>query len=339
MNARKGLSPGATSVTSRTAPTRETPSAIGAARPSPQPGNIAHPVPTRQALSEAAAGAVRDFRFTDHDFERVRRLIYREAGISLSEAKRDMVYSRLARRLRALGLDDFGAYLDRLERDASEFEPFTNALTTNLTAFFRESHHFPVLADYAAALRRPLSIWCCAASTGEEPYSIAMTLVDKLGDSGYQSRILASDIDTAALGTASAGVYAADGVKALPTAQLQRHFLRGRGAHDGQVRVNDRLRGMIEFEQMNLVAERWQAASRVAPFDVIFCRNVMIYFDKPTQARILARFAPLLRVGGLMFAGHSENFSQMTRLFRLRGHTVYERVADASADRRGATVT
>lgn len=276
----------------------------------------------------ARTSPMRDFSFTEADFERVRRLIYRDAGISLSEAKRDMVYSRLARRLRALGLDSFTAYLDRLERDgAQETEAFINSLTTNLTAFFREGHHFPVLAQLAAAQGRPVNVWCCAASTGEEPYSIAMTLVEQLGERGYQSSVLATDIDTQALATASAGVYSADAVKSLAQARLHRFFLKGRGAHAGQVRVNDRLRGMVSFEPANLIEERWTSVSRHAPFDVIFCRNVMIYFDKPTQARIIQRFEPLVRTGGLLFAGHSENFSHMTQAFRLRGQTVYERYA------------
>ncbi len=272
--------------------------------------------------------AARDFPFTAEDFTRIRTLIYREAGISLSEQKRDMVYNRLARRLRALGIKTFSAYLDGLERsrDPAEWEAFTNALTTNLTAFFRESHHFPILAQHAAKSAQPLSVWCCASSTGEEPYSIAMTLAE-VGGRQAQAKVVASDIDTQALATASDGVYAADNVKAMSTERLQRFFLKGTGSRAGRVRVNDALRAMVSFEHVNLIAPPWPQIQRHAPFDVIFCRNVMIYFDKPTQAKILETFAPLLKTGGLLFAGHSENFSYMTSAFRLRGQTVYERVA------------
>ncbi|MCY0386033.1 chemotaxis protein CheR [Robbsia sp. Bb-Pol-6] len=289
------------------------------------------------------AEAARDFPFTAEDFSRIRTLIYREAGISLSDQKRDMVYNRLARRLRGTGIRTFSEYLDGLERsqDPQEWEAFTNALTTNLTAFFRESHHFPILSQHIAALSQPASVWCCASSTGEEPYSIAMTLAE-LGAKQSGARVVASDIDTQALAAASEGVYPADGVKNIPNAQLQRFFLRGTGSRAGRVRVNDALRAMVSFEHVNLISPPWPAIQRAAPFDVIFCRNVMIYFDKPTQAKILESFAPLLKPGGLLFAGHSENFSYMTNAFRLRGQTVYERVAEGagagkSADRSAAS--
>jgi chemotaxis protein methyltransferase CheR len=280
-------------------------------------------------ISSSDLEAARDFPFTANDFTRIRALIYREAGISLSDQKRDMVYNRLARRLRTLGIPSFSTYLDNLERsrDPQEWEAFTNALTTNLTAFFREGHHFPILSEFAAKHTSPLNIWCCAASTGEEPYSLAMTLAE-VGGRQTQGKVLATDIDTQALATASAGIYTADQVKGLPTGRLQRFFLRGTGSREGRVRVNDALRAMVSFEQCNLIAPPWQQVQRQGPFDVIFCRNVMIYFDKPTQARILETFAPLIKPGGLLFAGHSENFSYMTSAFRLKGQTVYERTQE-----------
>ncbi|MCP1118736.1 CheR family methyltransferase [Robbsia andropogonis] len=283
-------------------------------------------------ISSSDLEAARDFPFTAEDFSRIRALIYREAGISLSDQKRDMVYNRLARRLRALGIRSFSDYLDGLERsrDPQEWEAFTNALTTNLTAFFREGHHFPILSEFAAKHTSPLNVWCCAASTGEEPYSIAMTLAEA-GGRQTQAKVLSTDIDTQALATASAGIYTADQVKGLPTGRLQRFFLRGTGSREGRVRVNDALRSMITFEQCNLIAPPWQQVQRQAPFDVIFCRNVMIYFDKPTQARILETFAPLIKPGGLLFAGHSENFSYMTSAFRLKGQTVYERTQEPAS--------
>ena len=277
------------------------------------------------------AEAARDFPFTSGDFERIRTLIYREAGISLSDQKRDMVYNRLARRLRLTGIKTFATYLDGLEksRDPQEWEAFTNALTTNLTAFFREGHHFPILANHAKASTKPLSVWCCAASTGEEPYSIAMTLAE-VGGVHMQAKIVASDIDTQALATASDGMYTMENIKSMQESRLKRFFLKGTGSHAGRVRVTDAVRSMVSFEQVNLIAPPWPHILRQAPFDVIFCRNVMIYFDKPTQARILESFAPLLKPGGLLFAGHSENFSYMTTAYRLRGQTVYERVGELS---------
>ena len=265
----------------------------------------------------------RDFDFTERDFERVRALIYNSAGISLSTAKRDMVYSRLARRLRAVSVDSFGDYLDRVESgDAEECEAFTNALTTNLTAFFRESHHFPVLADHLrqASHAKPLTIWCSAASTGEEPYSIAMTVVEAFGSFTPPVRILASDVDTQVLSTAEAGEYGSDRVEKMDPGKLKQFFLRGKGANANRVRVRNELRSLITFRKINLLEGGWPLRG---PLDVIFCRNVMIYFDKTTQLGILERFAPLLRPDGLLFAGHSESFHNATHLFRLKGKTVY----------------
>jgi chemotaxis protein methyltransferase CheR len=273
----------------------------------------------------------RDFEFTSADFARIRELIHRRAGISLSDHKRDMAYSRLARRLRACGLETFKHYLDRLEAndDSAEWEAFTNALTTNLTAFFRESHHFPILADFAKRRAQPFSVWCSAASTGEEPYSIAMTLVEALGDhAARQCTIYASDIDSQVLQKADAGVYSLDQVKALPTERLKRFFLKGTGAHAGLVKVRPELRAMVNFGRVNLTDARYDVKG---PFDVIFCRNVMIYFDKPTQGHVLSRFEPLMKPGALLFAGHSENFTYVTQAFRLRGQTVYELTRDAKA--------
>jgi len=267
--------------------------------------------------------AERQFEFREADFARVRRMIHARAGISLGEHKREMVYSRLTRRLRALGRQDFAGYLDHLESQpsAAEWEDFVNALTTNLTAFFREAHHFPILAELARTRPAPVSVWCCAASSGEEPYSIAMTLAETLGARAASAAVLATDIDTQVLNRARAGIYADERVARLEPDRLKRFFLRGRGAHAGQVRVRPELAAMVRFETLNLLAPAWPVAER---FDAIFCRNVMIYFDKPTQAGILKRFVPLLKAGGLLFAGHSENFTYISRDFRLRGQTVYE---------------
>ncbi|MFP5505659.1 MAG: CheR family methyltransferase [Gammaproteobacteria bacterium] len=263
------------------------------------------------------------FEFTARDFARVRELIYRQAGISLSESKQEMVYSRLARRLRARNLDSFERYLDMLERgnDADEWQAFTNALTTNLTAFFREAHHFPILAEHLKRAKAPLSIWCSAASTGEEPYTLAMTACEAFGSLNPPVSIVATDIDTNVLATAASGVYPIERVDKLPQDRLKRFFQRGKGDRSGYVRVRPELRQLISFQPLNLLAPAWPVKG---PFDAIFCRNVMIYFDKPTQAKILERFVPLMKPDALLFAGHSENFMYASQAFRLRGKTVYE---------------
>jgi len=259
---------------------------------------------------------------SDIHFRRISELIYQRAGIVLADHKREMVYNRLVRRLRILGLNDFGSYLAMLESDTSsaEWQAFINALTTNLTAFFREAHHFPILAEHARSRPNNYSVWSTAASTGEEPYSIAMTLSEALGPRMANCRIQASDIDTQVLEKATAGVYRQEELRTLSPQQLQKFFLKGTGPHSGLVRARPELTQMVAFQQLNLLANQWQLNG---PFDAIFCRNVMIYFDKETQEKILRRFVPLLKPGGLMFAGHSENFSQISREFYLRGQTVY----------------
>ena len=259
---------------------------------------------------------------SDIHFRRISELIYQRAGIVLADHKREMVYNRLVRRLRLLGLNDFGSYLAMLESDTSsaEWQAFINALTTNLTAFFREAHHFPILAEHARSRPNNYSVWSTAASTGEEPYSIAMTLSEALGPRMANCRIQASDIDTQVLEKATAGVYRQEELRTLSPQQLQKFFLKGTGPHSGLVRARPELTQMVAFQQLNLLANQWQLNG---PFDAIFCRNVMIYFDKETQEKILRRFVPLLKPGGLMFAGHSENFSQISREFYLRGQTVY----------------
>lgn len=272
---------------------------------------------------ENQAGNNREFAFTDRDFEIVRQLIYDHAGISLNSSKQDMVYSRLARRLRATGIKSFGDYLALLERnDEKEWQAFVNSLTTNLTSFFREEYHFPLLAEHVLKQRgRPISLWCSASSTGEEPYSMAMTMVDAFKSFTPPVSIIASDLDTNVLDKASAGIYPIDRVEKLPDDMVRRFFTRGTGAQSGFVQVKPELRALITFRQVNLLSKDWPIRG---PLDAIFCRNVMIYFDKPTQLRILERFAPLLRPDGLLFAGHSESFHHAAHLFSLRGKTVYE---------------
>lgn len=268
----------------------------------------------------------REFEFTDQDFQRIRKLIYEHAGISLAESKQELVYSRLARRLRATGIKTFSEYLNRLQRgDEVEWEAFTNSLTTNLTSFFREAHHFPILADH---LRKqgsghPLTLWCSACSTGEEAYSMAMTVVETLGGYERPFHIIASDLDTKVLQTAREGRYKAEAVAKLPPQQVERFFTREKGIHEGYVKVKPELQKLIDFRRVNLLEAGWPIH---APLDAIFCRNVMIYFDKDTQLTILKKFAPLLRSDGLLFAGHSESFFHASAIFKLRGSTVYELV-------------
>ena len=264
----------------------------------------------------------KEFPFTQRDFDRVRAMIHHRAGIALADGKQEMVYSRLARRLRATGGQSFTQYLDALEQDAatSEWESFTNALTTNLTSFFREPHHFPVLAAHANS-HAEMSVWCSASSTGEEPYSIAMTLCDAYRSLTPPVRIIATDIDTDVLATAASGVYPDERIASLPDEQRRKYFLRGRGAQQGLVRLRPELRRLVEFMPLNLLAPGWPVKG---PFDAIFCRNVMIYFDKPTQKQILSRFVPLMKRDALLFAGHSENFLYASDALRLRGKTVYE---------------
>lgn len=266
---------------------------------------------------------VKEFSFTRSDFERVRSLIYQRAGISLADSKQEMVYSRLARRLRATGISSFVRYLDDLEagRMGDEWESFTNALTTNLTSFFREAHHFPLLAEHVKQAREPVTIWCSASSTGEEPYSIAMTVCEAFNTLTPPVKIIATDIDTNVLAVGANGVYALDRIGKLEPERLKRFFLKGKGAQEGMVRVRPELRNLVTFRQLNLLSDSWQLQGQ---FDVIFCRNVMIYFDKATQRKILARFVPLMKPDALLFAGHSENFLYVSESLRLRGKTVYE---------------
>lgn len=275
--------------------------------------------------ADDAVAALRDertFEFTDRDFARVCRLIHEMAGINLGPSKRDMVYSRLSRRLRQLGLARFCEYLDLLERDMdSEAQTFINALTTNLTSFFRESHHFDMLAtQLRGAGRGPHELWCCAASTGEEPYSIAITACEAFGTLTPPVRILATDIDTGVLQTAARGVYALERVAGLSAKQQRDYFLRGTGPNAGMVRVKPELQALIEFRPLNLLGGDYGLRG---PYLAVFCRNVMIYFDKPTQHEVLRRIAPLLGNEGVLYAGHSESFAHAADVVRPCGRTTY----------------
>jgi chemotaxis protein methyltransferase CheR len=278
------------------------------------------------------AGAMpREFEFSRGDFERVRTLIYAHAGIILNDSKVNMVYSRLARRLRARGLQRFSDYLELLETGADgEREAFINSLTTNLTAFFREAHHFPALAEHikATARQRDVVLWSAAASTGEEPYSMAITAMEALATMTPRVRVIASDIDSNVLAHGAAGLYEAAAVAHLDPQVVRRYFIRRHTGHSDKLEVRPELRALVTFQRINLLDPQWPRL-RV---DAIFCRNVMIYFDRATQRRILERFVPLLQPHGLLVVGHSENLSHARDLFEPRGRTIYTRPNAAQAN-------
>ncbi len=268
------------------------------------------------------ASETREFPFSAEHFRHISERIYKFSGIRLPEAKREMVYARLTRRLRALGIGSFDDYVRFLELEPAEWEHCTNALTTNVTSFYREEHHFRILAERARATARadePFRVWSAGCSSGEEPYTIAMCLFEALPQRNFE--VLASDLDTQVLASAREGVYPLQSVLKLPEERQKRFFLRGTGRHEGQARVRREVAAHVEFLRVNLMDAQWPIA---AGLDAIFCRNVMIYFDKPTQRRLVERYASLLRPTGLFFAGHAESLLDQGRYFQLKGQTVYQ---------------
>lgn len=280
----------------------------------------------------SALARQREFTFTDADFQSLRQLVKEISGITLADSKRELVYGRLSRRLRALGIATFAEYRQLLASEAGreELGEFTNAVTTNLTSFFRENHHFDYLRDEYLLPRaqnpgasRRLRIWCNAASTGEEPYSIAMTVAEAIPDwERWDIRILATDLDTRCIADCEAATYREDRVRGLPRARLERWFERVPRGAETAYRVKPELRRMIAFRQLNLM----HALPMRGPLDVIFCRNVIIYFDKETQRGLFARMAPLQRPGDLLFLGHSESLFKVSDAWTLIGKTIYQRV-------------
>jgi chemotaxis protein methyltransferase CheR len=277
-----------------------------------------------------ANDAAREFAYSAADFQLVQQLLLQWAGIKLAPSKDAMVYSRLVRRVRALSLPSISAYLHYVQQTQAEQQQFINALTTNLTSFFRESHHFSVLATFLSEHPGPRRIWCAASSTGEEPYSIAMTVADVFGRFDTPVEIIASDIDSQVLAAAAQGVYRVERIQNLTDRQRQQFFLRGKGQNQGLVKVRTELQRMIEFRQINLLAADWGIK---APVDVIFCRNVMIYFDKNVQEKVLGQMVQLLPAHGLYIAGHSENFAHCRHLVQPIGKTVYRRAVSGSGVR------
>jgi chemotaxis protein methyltransferase CheR len=269
-----------------------------------------------------------EFQLSDDEFHEIRRVVHDTTGIALADTKRHLVYGRLARRLRALEMNSFRAYLERIENDPQELEEFCNAITTNLTFFFREGHHFeylnstllPMLQRRNASTRR-IRIWSAGCSTGEEPYSIAACVLETLGAlRDWDIRILATDLDSKVLAHAQAGVYAADRLDKVEKSRRDRWFTAVKGG--AQWTARDELRRLITFKRLNLM-ESWPLKG---PFDIIFCRNVVIYFDKPTQRVVFGRMAELQREGDHLLIGHSESLFNVCDRYELIGQTIHRKV-------------
>lgn len=273
----------------------------------------------------------REFVFSDDQFERLRAFVLSHTGIALTEAKKDMVYGRLSKRIRKQFSGSFEAFCAAIdEGDRDEQEYLINAITTNLTAFFREQHHFDYLRQRLLpelmlknADGRKIRIWSAGCSTGEEPYSIAMTLAEAQGLEDWDIKILATDLDANVVAHGEAGIYSAERIDGLDEARRRRWFQRGRGDNAGLVRVKPELKQMVTFKRLNLLHD-WPMQQS---FDLIFCRNVVIYFDKTTQASLFDRYARLLVDDGHLFIGHSESLYKVSTRFTSLGHTIYRRIA------------
>jgi chemotaxis protein methyltransferase CheR len=274
--------------------------------------------------------AVQEFELTDSEFNRLRELVREHTGIALSDAKRELVYGRLARRLRKLKLASFAEYCTLIEdRPAEEMQELTNAITTNLTSFFRENYHFEQLAaevlplvERSRAATRRVRLWSAGCSTGEEPYSLALVVREALAHlSGWDIKLLATDIDSKVIETAAEGVYGEERLRGVAAERVRRWFPRAAG-QPGYCEASAELKTLITFRQLNLF-DPWPMKG---PFDIIFCRNVVIYFDKDTQRALFDRMAEVQEPGGWLFVGHSENLFNVTSRYKLVGRTVYRRV-------------
>jgi len=270
---------------------------------------------------------------TDAEFARLCTVMFEQSGIQLKENKRELLKGRLAKRLRHYGYDSFSKYYDHLKnQDAqgTELQEMINAVTTHKTAFFREGHHFDCLrerlllpANRAAAegRREKIRIWSAGCSSGEEPYSIAITVVANLDRiNSWDVKILGSDIDTGVLETARTAIYPREAIDDVPKNLVRQCFLSGQGKDEGFVQAKPEIRNLVKFGRVNLLEEPWPFHGK---FDAIFCRNVMIYFDREVQRFVLGRFAKYLKPGGLFFAGHSENLFWLGDWFEPIGGTVY----------------
>lgn len=269
----------------------------------------------------------REFTFTDKNFSFIQTLAYDKTGITLTDHKRNMVYGRLSRRLRSLGMESFDDYCNLIsDENHAEFTEFINSITTNLTSFFREGYHFDYLRDTAlpelakSKKDKRLRGWSAAASTGEEPYSIAITLADVAQRYRWDAKVLATDLDSNVLATGKSGVYGYDRVEKLPSDVIKKSFNRSRDQKT--VQVKERYRKLLTFKQLNLL-HKWPMKG---PFDFVFCRNVVIYFDKDTQKVLFNKMADIIAPGGYLFIGHSESLHRVTDRFESLGRTIYKKV-------------
>jgi len=272
----------------------------------------------------------KEFKFTREDFDYLRKLVTETTGIIAGEDKYTMYYSRLARRLRKLSLKDFTEYRRYLDNNRDvELIELVNSVTTNLTSFFRENHHFEFIANtIVPAIRksggRKIRVWSAGCSTGEEPYSLAMTLAQAIPDyQRWDIRILATDLDSNVVAKASQGIYDSNRVDGIDRGLLKKYFHRGTGSNEGYVRVKPELKDLISFKQLNLL-HAWPITDKM---DFIFCRNVVIYFDKPTKEKLVERYADQMHDEGYLFMGHSESLYKSTQRFKLLGKTIYQKVA------------
>ncbi|MGH8201608.1 MAG: CheR family methyltransferase [Steroidobacteraceae bacterium] len=272
---------------------------------------------------------LREFAFGEEDFQALRLLVKSLTGIHLSNQKRELVYGRLTRRLRALQLRSFAEYREQLQGNVQELAELCNAITTNLTSFFREPHHFQYLRDHALAPlaadrtgRRRLRIWSAGCSTGEEPYSIAMSVLETLPDRDrWDVRILATDLDSEVLARARRGVYPLERMTTVSPERLQRFFIEREEAGGICRQIAPEVAALVTFRQLNLI----HPLPMRGPLDAIFCRNVVIYFDKETQRELFARIARLQRPGDLLFLGHSESLFKVCDNYALIGKTIHRR--------------
>ncbi len=271
----------------------------------------------------------REFLYTREDFDFLRKISNEHSGILVPDDKFDMFYSRLSKRVRMYGLANFKEYCQFLKNNQEqEFTEFINAVTTNLTSFFREKHHFEYLKNEVLpgvikknSNTKTIKVWSAGCSTGEEPYSLAMTLLENV-PAGWDIKILATDLDTNVLDTAAKGIYTKDRVDGLPNDVLKRWFKRGAGKNENKVKISQECQSIIRFKQLNLMKE-WPFKSY---FDFIFCRNVLIYFDKETKEGLAQRYGDLLTSGSYLFIGHSEALHQLDTGFDLIGNTIYKKV-------------
>ncbi|MCF6202620.1 MAG: protein-glutamate O-methyltransferase [Methylococcaceae bacterium] len=271
----------------------------------------------------------REFDYTRDDFDFLRKISNDHSGILVPDDKFDMFYSRLSKRVRMHGLANFKEYCSYLKNNHStEFTEFINAVTTNLTSFFREQHHFDYLKETVIPelLKRnhttkTIKVWSAGCSTGEEPYSLAMTLLENVPNS-WDIKILATDLDTNVLKTAASGVYNSDRVDGLPASTIKKWFKKGSGSNANKVKISKDCQRLIQFKQLNLMKE-WPFRHN---FDVIFCRNVLIYFDRDTKERLAQRYGDLLAIGSHLFIGHSESLNKLETDFNLIGNTIYKKI-------------